>query len=340
MPTPPAQSLLRDALQGVVNLFVGWVLQIGRLVPLLSLKRKVSGTRKVEARALSALGQAMAAADSGDAYLRQKIATLAKSGTARELEQEQRKLGLAGIQAGVPLLTLDEEYRAARRAHETNQATEADYQAAAAQFWPCGPFGWFGLIASYGWLLLAAALLFALLVPDSMPKVLTNWVRPSKAPPPAIAAEYRGVQIVLKEAVIDRGFESTGVTPAKSGSVILRISLGITNTTDQPIRYITWRGHPSRRSSQAYLNDDKGLKLDSYVSNEQLMPVGAVFEATVEPHTTIIDYLDFSTPADNFAHIDLYLPTINLNPDLQSKETLKLEIPRAAVKKPGDVVTP
>jgi len=334
-----ANSIIKDVLQGLINLLVGWLLQIGRLIPLLIAKTKVAKTRKEQSKALVSLGDAMAGSNIGDTHLVDKINSLKSSDPRGELEVEEEKLGLSGIQAGVPLLVLEDEYQVGRRAYEANQKNENNFQSISSKFWPQGPVSWFGLLAGYGLLFFGVALLFAYLAPDSMPKFLVNMVHTSK-PTSVLFVEHKGVKIIVKDATIDRGFETQGATPRRADSVMFRIRLEIMNTTSEPVKYITWRGHPSRRSSQAYLNDSNGLKLDGYTSNDKLMPVGAVYEATIPPNGSIFDYLDFGTPADGFTHVDMYLPSINLNPDLQSKETLKIQLLRDDVKKPGDAVKP
>lgn len=337
--SPSANSIVKDVLQGLINLLVGWLLQIGRLIPLLLAKKEVAKTRKEQSRALVSLGGAMASASIGDTHLVDKIASLKSSGSRAELEVEEEKLGLSGIQAGVPLLVLENEYQVGRRAYDANQKNEDQYQSISSKFWPQGPVSWFGLLAGYGLLFFGVALLFAYLAPDSMPKFLVNMVHTSK-PVSVLFVEHKGVKVMVKEAIIDRGFETQGATPRRAESMMFRIRLEIQNTTSEPVKYITWRGHPSRRSAQAYLNDSNGLKLDGYTSSDQIMPVGAVYEATIPPNGSIFDYLDFGVPADGFAHVDLYLPCINLNPDQQSKETLKIQLLRDDIKKPGDAVKP
>src|SRR4051794_17650387 len=92
-------SVLADIRQGILNLFVGSIQQIGRFVPFLIAKSKVAKTIREQARALQALGKAMVAVGSGDAYLRQRIESLEHSGSASERVKEEEKLGLSGIQA-------------------------------------------------------------------------------------------------------------------------------------------------------------------------------------------------------------------------------------------------
>src|SRR6202011_3238768 len=108
-----------------------------------------------------------------------------------------------------------------------------------AQIWPQGPMGWLGLVAHYVVLLGAILLGLAYVAPTWMPQFLVTLVQP--APP---AEEDRlpevvvhGVHIAVQDVTIDRGFETifpkSDQPPSKSEAIVLRITLELTNTTEE-----------------------------------------------------------------------------------------------------------
>jgi hypothetical protein len=343
--TAPRPSIARDLLEGLSNLFVGSILQTGRIFQVLGLKGKRAALRKKRRSAALDLGRAMAAAGSGDAYLRQRIETLRKTAPGPELDEELYKLGLSGMQAGVPLLDVREgNYHHAHQAYQECVALEQKHDEVAAQIWPHGPMGWLGLVANYVVLLGAIVLGLAYFAPGGMPQFLVNLVRPPATPaedrlPEVVVSDLR---IAVKDATIDRGFETifpkTDQPPSKADSLILQITLELTNTSDAPVRYVTWRGHHSYRNSGAYVLDDKGRKQDPYVSSERQMPLGGVYDVIIPSRGSIRDVLHVTNPDPKFEFVDLFLPCVNLNPDQADADIKRMRIPRSAINKPGDKV--
>jgi hypothetical protein len=247
------------------------------------------------------------------------------------------------MQAAVPLLNVETDYHEAHQTYEDCVAVERRHDEVAAQIWPHGPMGWLGLVASYVILLCAILLGLAYVAPTWMPPFLVALVRP--APPPEDRLPevvINGVRIAVKDVTIDHGFETifpmTDQPPNKSEALILRIVLELTNTTDEPVRYITWRGHRAYRNSSAYLLDDKGRRVDPYVSSDRQMPQGGVYEVVIPAHGKAQDVLHIGSPDPMFEFLDLFLPCVNLNPDKADRDVKRTRLARDLIKKPGDKV--
>jgi hypothetical protein len=339
-----SRSIVGDLLDGVANLFIGWLLQIGRACQLFGLKLKRAAIRRHQRRAALALGRAMADAGSGDAYLRQRIETLRKTGPAAELDEEQVKLGISGLQASVPPLNIEANYHDAHCTYQEAVAIEQHHDAVAGRIWPQGPVGWLGLIAGY--FVAAAALLLVLVftVPQYMPPVLVALVR---SPSATHADELprtviHGVHVAVTDATIDRGFETvyptTNRLPTRADAVMLQVTIELVNRTDKPVRFVTWRGHRDFRNTAAYIRDDKGRAVDPYVSAPHQMPAGAVYNVMVPPNGKVQDVLHFGRPDEQFEYLELFLPCVNLDPADPDLDIKRLRLDRLAVNKPGDPV--
>ena len=339
MPDAPPPTFAADLAQCAVNLVAGWALQIGRVVPLLGAKAKATKTRARQSREAVTLGRTMAQSGSGDAYLRQRITALEKSTDKSGVAREQEKLGLSGVQAAVPLLALESDYEQARAAYEAHQAAEARHRDLAAKFWPRGPFGWCGLIAGYCLVIGAVAGLVVYLMSAAIPSPVTPPETPAaSAASEEIAASYKDIKVALSDAVIAKGLpHDFGNDVQSSREKLLRIKLTITNTGLEPVRYKTWRGHASLRGSTSNSVDNDGDSLLILNSTKTNRPAGGVYETVIAPNTTIEDSIDFGPPRNNFVYIDLFLPTVNVDPNSNDAK-MKLHIPRSAVKKPGDAL--
>ena len=335
-PTPNT-SLMREFVEAFFTLFVGVFLLIGRGVRLLFMKARRAVARRTLFEKAVAMGTRMEHAGAGDELLLQKVRAGADP---KRNEKDLATLGEMGLEPGVPLLGLEEDYQAGHDAYRRCRQAELDHDAAAYRLLPHSALGWFALLSSFVITPLAALLLFAFCFPNRVPASLARFVGRApvvaKALPEAdfgsVKVEVVGARIGRAEVEIGQGGKAVvDETPA------FHIKLKITNGGGSAVDYQSWRGKFSAEKDLdvfARVNDDRGAAVGRLVFPGDAPPKGGVRQASVAPGESVEDILVFGRPEPGFARLDIFLPGHNIGAKGQTRQlTLtpdQIRMPEAA----------
>lgn len=314
----------------------GALLQFLRLLGLLLLALRCRLAAAQLRRASRRLGEAMYGARVGDQRVLQRLEALdlptvaparpeEQAGRQHERRQLQEQLGDNGLEAGVPLLAVEQVHQRAAAVRVRGQALERSRAGLASRIWPSSLPGWVTLLCSYA-ITAAAVVLLVRLLPAR-----------KESGPPTIEAVLEGklgaAEVKVEAVRITRAQFRRGEQIVTGDAEDCLITLRLTNVGTVPVEYRSWRGRDDAAERDfATLVDSAGMSLRGVHYKGGAVPQGGVRTSLLEPGDKVEDVLIFVRPTAGVSHLQLFLPAGNVGASAGTPP-LKLTIPASRIER-------